>query len=305
MRSNNSAKSNIELSIIILSYNTAALTKQTIESVLKSLTSAHVNYEIIVFDNASSDKSVDFVKAIAKKHKTVKIIAHKENLGFSKGNNVALQSARGEYILFLNSDIIVQDDAISKLFDYYKLNQESVHFVGGKLFNKDGTLQPSGGPFYSLPIVFAALFLKGDHWGLSRQSPEKIMPIDWVSGACLLTTKKIFKTVGGFDEEIFMYMDEIDLLYRAHKMKFQTYFYPYAPFIHLGSASSEGKTYPILQVYKGFIYFYKKHHSPLAISLLLGMLQLKALTAIWIGKLTKNNYLTETYDKALKMAQMA
>ncbi|PIZ64701.1 hypothetical protein CO051_05965 [Candidatus Roizmanbacteria bacterium CG_4_9_14_0_2_um_filter_39_13] len=305
MPSNNSPHTKIELSIIVLSYNTAALTKQTVESILTSLKAARFGYEIIVFDNASKDKSVEFVRVLSQKFKQITLIAHHENLGFSKGNNEAVTLAHGSYILFLNSDIIIQDDAISKLFEYYKNNQQSIHFLGGKLFNKDGSLQPSGGPFYSLPVVFGALFAKGDHWGFSRQSPDKITQIDWVSGACILTTKKIFSKLNGFDEKIFMYMDEIDLLYRAKKMHYNTYFYPYAPFIHLGSASSEGKTYPILQVYKGFKYFYKKHHSSLSISLLLSMLQLKALIAIWIGKLTKNQYLTETYAKALEIAKMA
>ncbi|PIR13290.1 hypothetical protein COV49_02735 [Candidatus Falkowbacteria bacterium CG11_big_fil_rev_8_21_14_0_20_39_10] len=304
MPSNNSPHSKIELSIIVLSYNTAALTTQTVESILTSLNAARFGYEIIVFDNASKDKSVEFVRELSQKFKQIRLIAHHENLGFSKGNNKAVTLARGSYILFLNSDIIVQDDAISKLFEYYKNNQQFIHFLGGKLFNKNGTCQPSGGPFYSLSVVFGALFAKGDHWRFSRQSPDRITQIDWVSGACILTTKKIFRKLSGFDEKIFMYMDEIDLLYRARKMNYHTYFYPYAPFIHLGSASSKGKTYPIIQVYKGFLYFYKKHHSSLSISLLRGMLQLKARIAIWIGKLTKNQYLTDTYAKALKIAQM-
>ena len=304
MPSNNSSEQKIELSIILLSYNTAALTKQTIESILTSLHSAQFKYEIIVFDNASQDKSVDLIKNIAEKNSQVRCIPHTKNLGFSKGNNAAVKLARGIYILFLNSDIIVKDDAISKLLGYYKQNQQTVHFAGGKLFNKDGSAQPSVGPFYSLPVIFCALFLKGDYWGLTRQSPDRIKRIDWVSGACILTTKKCFHTVGGFDENIFMYMDEIDLLFRAKKINLNTFFYPYAPFVHLGSASSEGKTYPILQVYKGFLYFYKKHYSPLAVSLLKGMLQLKALIAIWIGKLTQNQYLTETYAKAYTLAQV-
>ncbi|MDP4010957.1 MAG: glycosyltransferase family 2 protein, partial [Candidatus Roizmanbacteria bacterium] len=222
MPSNNSLKDTIELSIIVLSYNTAALTKQTVESVLKSLKSSQVGYEIIVFDNASHDKSIQLLESVAKNHIQVRVIPHPENLGFSKGNNEAVTLARGSYILFLNSDIIVQDDAISKLFEYYKNNEQSIHFLGGKLFNKNGSLQPSGGPFYSLPVVFGALFAKGDHWGFSRQSPDKITRIDWVSGACILTTKKIFSKLNGFDEKIFMYMDEIDLLYRAKKMHYNT-----------------------------------------------------------------------------------
>lgn len=120
-----------------------------------------------------------------------------------------------------------------------------------------------------------------------------------------MTTSSVFNKVGGFDEEIFMYMEEIDLLYRARKRGMKTYFVHNALFIHLGSASSEGKSYPIIQVYRGFLYFYKKHHSSLELLILKGMLQLKAQIAILIGKLTNKRYLIETYGKAQKMVEMA
>jgi GT2 family glycosyltransferase len=100
-------------------------------------------------------------------------------------------------------------------------------------------------------------------------------------------------------------MEEIDLLYRANKKGYNTYFYPNAVFIHLGSASSEGRTYPILQVYNGFLFFYNKHHKGFATMVLKGMLQLKALISVLIGKLTGKKYLIETYEKAYKMASMA
>lgn len=304
MTSNNRFQPKIELSIIVLSFNTALLTKQTIESILTSLKSTSIKYEIIVFDNASQDKTTDLIEKLTRIYPQIHLIKHGKNLGFSKGNNEAVKSAKGKYILFLNSDIIVQDDAISKLFEYYKNNSQTVHFLGGKLFNKDRSIQPSAGLFYSLFIIFGALFMKGDYWGLTRFSPDVVKRIDWVSGACLLTSKELFLKVGGFDEKIFMYMEEIDLLYRAKKINLYTFFYPYAHFIHLGSSSSKGKIYPILQVYKGFLYFYQKHHSYFAVSLLRCMLQLKAIIAIWIGKLTKNQYLTETYAKALKLTKM-
>src|SRR3989344_1729146 len=303
MASHKQSKSQIELSIIVLSYNTAQLTKLTIESILQSITS-HVSYEILVLDNGSKDESVTMLKNLAKTYTNLTLIESKENLGFAKGNNNAVKQAKGKHVLFLNSDIIVVGDAIERLLAYYQ-EDDTIHFAGGKLLNNNQTSQASTGPFYSLPVVFGALFLKGDYWGLTRYSPNKSIKTDWVSGACLLTTKELFEELGGFDEDLFMYMEEIDLLYRAKSQGYNTYFCAPAKFIHLGSASSQGKTYPILQVYKGLLYFYHKHHSALAVSLLKGMLQLKADVSIWIGKLTQNRYLIDTYGKAKNIVTMA
>ena len=304
MTVNKPTNDEIELSIIILSYNTEALTRQTIESIYKSTKLNTDQFEIIVLDNASTDNSVNMLRELSKNHDNVKIIENTENAGFSKGNNIAAKQAKGRYFLFLNSDIIVQEEGVDRLLSYIRTHEDA-HFVGGKLLNKDGSDQASCGPFYTLPVVFGALFLRGDYWGLTRYSPHEIKRVDWVSGACILTKKQYFDEVGGFDEGIFMYMEEIDLLYRAKQKGNQTYFVPDARFIHLGSASSGGKTYPILQVYKGFLYFYKKHYSSPAVTLLKGMLQLKAHIAILLGKLTGKKYLIETYGKAQEIASMA
>src|SRR5205085_2037641 len=117
------------------------------------------------------------------------IVENKENAGFGRANNQAVKRARGEYILLLNSDIVVLDNAIDELLSFYKGNEKTVQFVGGKLLNKDGTAQPSAAPHYSLPIVFAKLFLRGNHWGVSRSSPNTTKRVGWVSGACILTKK--------------------------------------------------------------------------------------------------------------------
>lgn len=299
------ANNEIELSIIILSYNTAELTKQTIESIYRATELSTNRFEIIVLDNASQDNSVSVLRQLSQKNNNLHIIEHKENSGFSKGNNIASKQAKGEYLLFLNSDIIVQNRGIDVLLSYLKEHKTEAQFVGGKLLNKDHSDQASCGPFYTLPVVFAALFLRGDYWGLTRYSPNQVKQVDWVSGACILTKKISFEKIGRFDEGIFMYMEEIDLLYRAKKQGMHACFVPKARFIHLGSASSGGKTYPILQVYKGFLYFYKKHYDPSAVALLKGMLQLKARVAILLGTLTGRRYLIETYGKAQKIASMA
>ncbi|QQG44795.1 MAG: glycosyltransferase family 2 protein [Candidatus Roizmanbacteria bacterium] len=298
------------LSIIIISYNTEKITKDCIDSIYKSLSSNSPNhpnlpFELIVIDNASTDDSPQMLQSLQKHHDNLILIQNEKNTGFAKANNQAVFHAKGVYLLFLNSDTVVLDNAIKKLILYFRENEDEVHFLGGKLLNKDLTPQASCGPFYSLPVVFAALFLKGDYWSLTRYSPNITKEIDWISGACILTKKSYYEKIGGFDEKIFMYMDEIDLLYRAKKQEFHVWFYPKAQFIHLGSASSGNKTYPILQVYRGFLYFYNKHHSPLSMLFLKVMLQLKALTAIIIGKITNNKYLLTTYGEALELIKMA
>ncbi|KKQ01887.1 MAG: Glycosyltransferase/rhamnosyltransferase [Candidatus Roizmanbacteria bacterium GW2011_GWA2_36_23] len=300
------AAGNMNLSIIVISYNTKEITKNCLDSISESLKGSSINYEVIIVDNASNDGTVNKIKNLKLKIRNLNLIQNNKNIGFAKANNQAVKQSKGNYLLFLNSDIVVLDNAIEKMFLFYKENEKTVHFLGGKLLNKDKTPQPSAGPFYSLPVVFGALFLKGDYWGLTRYSPNRLKKVDWVSGACILARKSYFEDVNGFDENIFMYMEELDLLYRARQSGYQTYFYPEAHFIHLGSASSNGKTYPILQVFKGFLFFYNKHHKDgFSQFFLRFMLKLKSLIALMIGKITGNQYLLKTYEEAYKLARLA
>ena len=112
--------------------------------------------------------------------------------------------------------------------------------------------------------------------------------------------KKHFQRLGGFDKDIFMYMEEVDLLYRGSKKGLNTYFYPDAQIIHLGSSSSDGKTFPILQVYKGFCSSIKTLFN-FHIFVLRLILKFKALIAYLIGKISKDQYLIRTYEEALKL----
>lgn len=287
----------MDLSIIIVSYNTSQITKNCIESVILSLENYELRYEIIVIDNDSADDSVEQLKILKAKYKQIQLLESAKNIGFGPANNLGVKKSTGNFVLLLNSDTVVLNDAIQKLLEFAKSNPEA-HFVGGKLLNKDMSPQPSAAPFYSLPTVFAALFLKGDYWGLTRSSPIKTRKVDWVSGACILTKKSYFEKLGGFDEDVFLYMEEVDLLYRAKQMGMNTYFYPEARFIHIGFASSGSRSKPIIQVFKGFLYLYKKHHSPTSQTLLKTMLQLKVAISLFIGRVVKNQYLINTYEEA-------
>ena len=291
----------INLSVIIVSWNTKKITEDCLDSINRSLTNSKIKYEIIVVDNDSRDGSVDMLKNYKLPTTNYQLILNNNNLGFGRGNNLGVERANGKYILLLNTDMIVLNRAIEKLYDFYIENEKRVHFLGAKLLNRDLTPQSSVARFFTLPVVFASLLLKGDYWGLTRSSPDKFCQVDWISGACIMTTKKYYDRLGGFDKDIFMYMEEVDLLYRAKKLGLNTFFYPKSQIIHLGSASSNGKTFPILQVYKGFLFFYKKHYSKFELFILRLILKLKAIIAYLIGKIKGNRYLIETYEEAFKL----
>ena len=150
--------------------------------------------------------------------------------------------------------------------------------------------------------IFAILFLKGDIFGVTRWSPNSTKKVDWVSGACLIAPKKVFLDGLLFDEDIFMYMDEIDLLYRARKKGYAAYFYPESTVVHLGSGSSIDKRKgPILNIFRGFQLFYRKHFPGWRLLVLRGMLQCKAFLGIFIGYMTGNRELQTTYEEASRL----
>lgn len=316
------AKSKVKLSIIILSWNTRELLRQCLESVTsdqlsvdggakkgeKKLITDHQSLitEIIVVDNGSTDGSVKVIKSIKPKVETEKIklilIENKENLGYAKGNNLGIKNAKGEYIMILNSDTIVKEGSIEKLINFLDDHQE-VDIVGPKLLDPDGSPQPNCGRFLNIPVVFMMLFK--EHFRGSkfvRWSPDKSVFVDWLMGAAFVARKKVFEAIGGFDERIFMYMEEVEWFYRAAKAGFKAYFLADSEIVHLGRGSSKtGKKEPILNIYKGIIYFFHKHKSLPELAAVKIMLKLKAAGALLVGYLKNDNYLKQTYGEALKI----
>lgn len=310
------------LSFNMVSFNTKDLTVQAIRSLDRSIRKSWISatpsedVELVLVDNASSDGTVSEIqKLIPELCFSIKLISLNENSGFGRGHNLAAKESTGEYLFLLNTDTIALQDAVSKLFtQYLQYNPPNtfktsltyakdgnrMHFMGPKLLNEDMSPQTSCGPYYSLGVIFAALFLKGDYWGLTRSSPKVSSQTDWISGAAIMCKKEYFMELGGFDEGIFMYMEEIELLHRAKLKGMTTWFYPDAQWVHIGSASSN-KTYPTVQVFRGFAYLYKKHHSKLEQALVQYILKSKAYIAIGLGRLLNKPGLVETYIQALKV----
>jgi GT2 family glycosyltransferase len=154
---------------------------------------------------------------------------------------------------------------------------------------------------FTLPVVFIMLFLKGDVLGFTRSSPSRISDVDWVSGACLMGRRSDFIAVGLFDEKIFLYMDEIDFLYRAKQKGYRIVYNPNARFIHVGAASSGTKKTPILNIYTGLLYFYTKHRSRLELWILKSFLRVKAYMVIVLCTLIGRKETVSIYEKALAL----
>ncbi len=286
----------MDLSIIIPSFNTKDLLDRCLSSIYSSTGNKKFSFEVIVVDNASDDGTKALLN---KKYPRVVKIFNRENLGFGKANNQGIQKAKGKYILLLNSDIKVIDGAIENLWRF-ATSQENI-FAGGKLINENGSPQASAGPFYTLPVVFTMLFCKGDQLGITRSSPEQIQEVDWVSGACLMGQKSSFIDVGLFDEEIFMYMEEIEFLFRAKKKGYKTFCCPDARFIHSGAGSSGNQRTPIVNIYRGLLYFFRKHRSVFAYIIVQYMLKAKALAAIVLGRIMGRKELYTLYEEAFRL----
>jgi hypothetical protein len=256
--------------------------------------------ELIIVDNNSLDGSVEKLKSTIKeyKYKNTQVIANSENSGFGKGCNIGADKAKGDLILFLNNDTIAKDDGILNMAKYMQKN-EDVAILGGQLRNPDGTLQSSSGKFYTLSR--AILLLLGlQKFGLLDKSPTKITEVDWVKGGLFMIRKDVFEKLSGFDENIFMYTEDMELCYRAEKIGLKTFFYPDVNIIHQEHGSTN-RSFAIIHIYKGLLYFYKKHKSYFEYSLLKIVLFKKAIAAIIIGTIFRNSYLVSTYRKAINI----
>lgn len=289
------------LSIIVLNYKRSDLTINCINSLFEYFGKEFDKnlFEIIVVDNASKDESALNINMEIKMKKFPNIIVkeNKENLGFGKGVNEAAKKAKGELLLFLNNDTLIHDKGVQRMVFFMKDHHE-IAILGGKLTNIDGTEQPSVGKFYDLKNVLL-LMLGMQRFGVTDRNPKQIKEVDWVKGGLMMIRRNVFEKLNGFDEKIFMYTDDMELCFRANKSGFRTFFYPDISVVHEDQGSSD-RSFAIVNIYKGILYFYKKHKSPAQYTLVKLILYVKALVAIIFGSLTGNKYLTSTFKRAIQ-----
>lgn len=236
-----------ELSIVIVNYNKYELTQRCIESVISTV--LDIKYEIIVVDNCSSNESYKQLKQMNEKYEEVNIIANSQNRGFGYGNNTGVDLCKYNNILLLNPDVVVLENAISKMLDRI-LGDESIGIIGSKLLNEDLTLQYSCRRFLPLHKFILARtpfkrFIKksivetiNSKYLMKDYDHKEEKEVDWLMGSCLMLRKKDFLDVGGFSKEYFMYFEDVDLCYKLRKAGKRVLYYPEANMIHLHEQAS-------------------------------------------------------------------
>lgn len=255
----------MDLSIIIVNYNTKRLLKQTIQSVID--TTKNIRYEIIVSDNNSTDGSIEMVEECFSE---VKLIKNKENLGFPKGNNVAIKEALGRYVLLLNSDTVVIDKCIEKCIKYMDIHND-VGVLGCKVVLKDGKLDHACKRGYPTPEASLLYMLKlhkvfpdnkkFGQYALSYLDENQTNEVDSLTGAFMVLRREVINEVGLLDEDFFMYGEDIDWCFRIKEAGWKIVYYPEAKIIHYKGASSKKKRLKtIYEFHRAMILFYNKHY---------------------------------------------
>ena len=257
---------NINISVIIVNYNVEYFLEQCLNSTFKAL--EKVSGEVFVVDNNSIDGSVDMVR---EKFPAVQLIANKENTGFSKANNQAIRVSKGEYVLLLNPDTVVEEDTFSKCIDFMDNHPEAgglgIRMVDGKgIFlpeSKRGLPTPAAA-FYKI-FGISSLFPKSKRFSkyhLGYLNEFETNQVDVLSGAFMLIRKETLDKVGLLDEAFFMYGEDIDLSYRILLGGYKNYYFPETKIIHYkGESTKKSSVNYVFVFYNAMVIFAKKHFS--------------------------------------------
>ena len=231
-----------DLSIIIINWNTRRLLLDCIASVYATV--KNVSFEMHVVDNGSSDGSTE---AVAKAYPDVRIIANKANAGFASANNQAIRRMQGRYAVLLNSDTVLKEGSLDKMFAFMEAHPDA-GMCGPQLLNEDGTKQKSVGDF---PTVLSEFMSKGlmrllfpgkfrDAFKFKDAVFQGPVVVDYIIGACMVIRKTAIDEVGMFDEDYFFNFEEVEWCLRIKKAGWEVYHLPDVEIYHLQNRSFTG-----------------------------------------------------------------
>lgn len=250
----------MDLTVIIVSWNTSGLLLQCLDSFYK--TGSRFSFEVIVVDNGSSDDSVPMIE---EHFPQVILIKNEKNCGFARANNQGMVIGKGRYFLLLNSDTIIRPgsiDALIQLADLYP----RLGVVGPKLLNMDGSLQKS---WASFPSFLSELI--GQNFRIRRPVTDvsNTYEVDWIMGACMLVRSETIQDVGKMDEDYFFYSEETDWCFRIKKKNWKIWYLGNAEIYHLGGGSTKrGSITQLVRLYRGKLLYFEKNHGSLVATFL-------------------------------------
>jgi GT2 family glycosyltransferase len=258
-----------DVSVVIVSYESRELLERCLAALAADAQRAAA-CEVIVVDQASSDGSAAWLAA---EHPAVHVVALDENVGFGAGNNRGAEVASGRWLLLLNSDAFVRPGAIDELVRFAEARPE-IGVAGPGLRWPDGRLQRSCRRFptvfrlateylYLRKLAPRSRILNGFYYGeFAHDEPWRV---DWVTGACLLVRSELYTRLGGFDEDFFLYSEEVDLLYRARELGAETWYDPAAEVVHVwGGSAGRASALTLEEQARSHVRYFAKHASPAA-----------------------------------------
>ena len=256
----------MDLSVIIVNYNVRQFLENALTSILRAMEG--LEGEVFVVDNASDDGSVEMVKA---KFHHVCLIQNKENVGFSRANNIALKQARGQYLLLINPDTVVQEDTFHEMLRFFRETPDA-GLAGCKILNPDGSFQLGAHRSFPTPWVaftkifgLSALFPKSRFFGrynLTYLSPDETYEVDALSGSFMMMKRNVYERVGGLDEAYFMYGEDLDWCFRVSQIGSKVYYVHSTKIIHFkGESTRRSNLDEIKTFYAAMRIFVGKHFS--------------------------------------------
>lgn len=255
----------VKVSTIIVNWNTRNILRDCLSSIFEQ--TQDIEHEVIVVDNTSTDGSVEMIKS---EFPSVTLIENKVNRGFAAANNQGIAIAKGQYLLLLNSDTVVLDNAIAKAFSFADSHPEC-GIVGCRVLNPDRTLQPTCFMFPSILNMLLStsylykLFPKNKFFGRERMSwwdRSNVRNVDVVTGCFMLVRRKALEQIGSMDGRFFMYGEETDWCYRFKEAGWKVMYTPSAEIIHLGGQSSKKVMEQMSLELRGSILQFMKKHQP-------------------------------------------
>jgi GT2 family glycosyltransferase len=253
----------MQLSVVILNYNVRYFLETCLVSVQKAI--QNIDSEIIVIDNASTDGSCEMIK---ERFPEVYLIENKENLGFPKGNNIGVEKAKGDYICILNPDTVIAEDTFEKILQFAE-NQTELGIIGCKMIDGSGLFLPESKRGIPTPWVAftkvaglykyfpkSTLFNQYYLQHIPQSSTQKV-PI--LTGAFMFLKRQLYQEVGGFDQDCFMYSDDVDLSYLVTKKGFSNYYFADTTIIHYKGESTQKDVLYMKRFQEAMTFFYKKH----------------------------------------------
>lgn len=286
------------ISFLILTYNTSSFIESFLTSLLQFIEKEVKSgkYEILILDNVSTDNTVHIIHNYLKDKNNLNItfIESEKNLGYAKGINKMASKAHGEILIVINPDSVLIDADFEKIINEYRKNS-SMAIAGFKMVNGHGKPEKSVGHFFN-PFTFI-LYCMG--LGDQRFSLEKRGDVDFLSGGFISFRKTSFEKLNGYDSDYFMYVEDMDICFRAKEAGYKVLLLPYATLQHAGQGSSN-REFAIVNIYRGLQLFFEKNSSFLMTQYVKNLLTVKAAFIIFMSLLSGKKALASTYQKALK-----